>query len=100
MIAFLMELASSKAPQTVLDSLADYADTISEPGSSITIPKLRFGAFLRQYFSDEAEFFSLEQSLTTPPCTEGIHFYIATKPIPLSIRSWKRFKKVIKFNAR
>lgn len=39
-------------------------------------------------------------SFTTPPCTAGPVFYVATKQLPLDVDTYNRLKKVMGFNAR
>lgn len=39
-------------------------------------------------------------SLTTPPCTEGIAFYVATKPMAMDVATYNDIKGVIGFNSR
>lgn len=39
-------------------------------------------------------------SLTTPPCSEGVAWYLSTEPLPLNVQSFNAVKKVLKFNAR
>lgn len=46
------------------------------------------------------EIYHYTGSLTTPPCTEGVAWYISSKPLPLSVQSYNALKKVIKFNSR
>mmetsp|Transcript_40283 Transcript_40283/g.126830 ORF Transcript_40283/g.126830 Transcript_40283/m.126830 type:complete len:337 (-) Transcript_40283:80-1090(-) len=67
---FLFKLAdalpkTSEQPRKLIDSLS-FKEIASE-----------LGPYLRSYFRYEG-------SLTTPPCTEGVVWFIASKPIPLS----------------
>lgn len=39
-------------------------------------------------------------SLTTPPCSEGVSWFISTEPLPLNVQSYNAVKHVLKFNAR
>ena len=45
-------------------------------------------------------YYSYSGSLTTPPCSEGVSFYILKAPIELSKDQLNAFKKVFKMNAR
>ena len=39
-------------------------------------------------------------SLTTPPCSAGVDFYISQNLLQLDLATWLAVKKVLKFNAR
>ncbi|KAI9024811.1 alpha carbonic anhydrase [Hyaloraphidium curvatum] len=39
-------------------------------------------------------------SLTTPPCTEGVNWFVAKEPIPLSVPQFRALYETMPFNAR
>ena len=39
-------------------------------------------------------------SLTTPPCTDGVHWFVLTHPVPVSTEDLAQFHERIHFNAR
>lgn len=39
-------------------------------------------------------------NLTTPPCTEGVLWYIAATPIPLNIGTYMALRETVKTNNR
>ena len=45
-------------------------------------------------------YYSYAGSLTTPPCSEGVSFYILKAPVELSKNQLNAFQKVFKMNAR
>jgi len=45
-------------------------------------------------------YFHYMGSLTTPPCSEGVNWYVMTTPITFSARQIDDFIRVVKFNAR
>ncbi|KAL8452605.1 hypothetical protein Emag_002280 [Eimeria magna] len=46
---------------------------------------------LRMLLSQDAMMIAYEGSLTTPPCTENVHWYVVRKPLPASAALLKRF---------
>ena len=48
----------------------------------------------------EKEFYEYTGSLTTPPCTEGVKWYIFEEPIELSASQIERFRQVMDHNNR
>ena len=49
---------------------------------------------------DERAYYHYYGSLTTPPCSEGVNWYIFKSPIEMSKAQIKKFESVIGFNAR
>ena len=97
-LAFFIDLAPT-ASVPVLDTLAAAVSSIPSPGNSTIIPSIDFSSFLTAYFKP-SKFWTLSESLTTPPCSEGVDWYISDKPILFGVNNYKKFKKVLKFNAR
>ncbi|KAJ3235642.1 hypothetical protein HDU81_000274 [Chytriomyces hyalinus] len=46
------------------------------------------------------DYYSYSGSLTTPPCTEGILWMVARKPLPISVKQLLKFRQVMPFNSR
>jgi len=38
--------------------------------------------------------------LTTPPCTEGVAWFVATRPIPLKLETYLKLGEVLGTNSR
>jgi carbonic anhydrase len=49
---------------------------------------------------DKLEYLYYPGSLTTPPCSEGVLWYILNKAIPISKKQVSQFKELIDFNSR
>ena len=41
-----------------------------------------------------------EGSLTTPPCAEGLKFFVTSQQLPLNVATFNQIKAVVGFNAR
>jgi hypothetical protein len=39
-------------------------------------------------------------SLTTPPCAEGLQFFVTTQQLPIDVATFNKVKAVVGFNAR
>jgi len=39
-------------------------------------------------------------SFTTPPCTEGVTWFVAKRTLDVDVDDWHKLKKLMKFNAR
>ncbi len=50
--------------------------------------------------NDKKRYFSFSGSLTTPPCTEGVRWFVMKNPITLSESQFKRFADIYSYNAR
>ena len=46
------------------------------------------------------QYYSYAGSLTTPPCTEGVRFYILKQPVPMSAAQLAAFRALFPMNAR
>ncbi|KAJ1554563.1 hypothetical protein HK096_002962 [Nowakowskiella sp. JEL0078] len=51
-------------------------------------------------FFEETTFNTYEGSLTTPPCSEGVRFFVSTNRLKVPSAQIKELKKVVPFNAR
>ncbi len=53
-----------------------------------------------ELFPENSPLFTYWGSLTTPPCTEGVHWYIFQKPVTLSTAQLKSFRDIYQGNFR
>lgn len=49
---------------------------------------------------DKKHYFAFAGSLTTPPCSEGVRWFVMKNPITLSATQFKRFTDIYSYNAR
>jgi carbonic anhydrase len=55
---------------------------------------------LKELLPASLEYYSYAGSLTTPPCTEGVRFYILKQPVSISAEQLATFQKLFPMNAR
>lgn len=112
--AFMLDV-SANATTPMLETVFSQLAEVQEAGSSTTvssvcragengllsiaqIPSLDFSEFLSQ--ASAQSFFRYTGSLTTPPCSEGVEWYVASQPIPLSAATYLALKATTKTNNR
>jgi len=97
-LAFFFEL-KPYASAPVVDILAGAVGAIPTPGDETTISNLDFSSFISTLV-EPSTFYYLQESLTTPPCSEGVAWYLSTKPVPLGVDRWNSLHAILKYNAR
>ena len=70
---------TTPALETIFASL----DKLTEPGTVAAVPAGSFASFVTQ--ANSQTFATYSGSLTTPPCSEGVSWFVAEKPIALSL---------------
>ncbi|RLL97204.1 hypothetical protein CFD26_105337 [Aspergillus turcosus] len=97
-VGFVFELSESGSSTLLLDSIFAHIDEVATPGSHTETGHLDFSAVTAQLNSHAI--YQYSGSLTTPPCKEGVTFYLSTEPLPLDVKTYNAVKHVIKFNSR
>lgn len=82
--------------QIVLDN----TPVVGEERNDNTGIQLDPSAFLPQQDHSNLEYFTLAGSLTTPPCSEGVQWYLLADPITISEAQLEQFKSFHSDNAR
>ncbi|ETS84766.1 hypothetical protein PFICI_02791 [Pestalotiopsis fici W106-1] len=97
-------MASSALPETdailspMLETVFEKVDEIAAPGSKVTTGSLVFSEYIAALMS--GGFQSYSGSLTTPPCSEGVNWLVATQRLKVSPAAVRRVSSVVKFNSR
>ena len=68
------------------------------PGNVTTTGPLSFDDLTKHVY--QYPLYTYEGSLTTPPCSESVLWYISSHPLWIDIKLFNDVKKVVKFNAR
>ncbi|KKY37684.1 putative periplasmic alpha-carbonic anhydrase [Diaporthe ampelina] len=71
---------------------------ISTPGTATKTPAFAMSGLVSMLAG--TTFRSYSGSLTTPPCSEGVNWFVATEPLTISVESYKAARDVIGQNAR
>lgn len=95
-VGFLIEL--DQINDGVLAGVFENVDMVAKPGTAGLTGALDFGNL--QKHLNGTNVFQYGGSLTTPPCTEGIRWNVAKKPITIDMPTFKKIKNIMKFNAR
>lgn len=78
------------APNRALD--AAFAHLPHDPGDHVDLEKGRIDA--SALLPKDAAYFQYQGSLTTPPCSEGVQWYVMTKPLEMSDAQIAAFQRL------
>lgn len=95
-LAVLGVMFEEGAPNTELQKILDAA------GSATAEPRQTENVSLqpRALLPEAIEVFRYMGSLTTPPCTEGVHWHVAEDPVTASAAQIQAFEELMGTNAR
>lgn len=96
-VSLLVDI-SGNASVKAFDQVISHIHGIETPGSIVEVPDLDLGGIAQVV--NAISFFHYTGSLTTPPCTEGVEFFVSTQTLPLHIEQFNRLKAVVGHNAR
>jgi carbonic anhydrase len=82
----------------LFDSVFAHIDDIAAPGTYTKTGHMDFTA-LTAHLNTHG-IYQYDGSLTTPPCSESVAWFLSTEPLPLNVQSFNAVKKILKFNAR
>ncbi|ORY67253.1 alpha carbonic anhydrase [Pseudomassariella vexata] len=83
---------------TMLETLFQSVEEIATPGTKVTTQPLIMSELVETLKLGNFEAYS--GSLTTPPCSEGVNWMVATQRVQISTASFERVRNVVKFNSR
>lgn len=73
-------------------------DHLPESEGEKTLEKLMVNAY--NFLPENREYYSYDGSLTTPPCSEAVKWYVMTTPIEASAEQIEQFMEIYPMNAR
>ncbi|KAJ5175557.1 uncharacterized protein N7482_001434 [Penicillium canariense] len=97
-VAFVFELSQFGYSTPLFDSVFAHIDDIATPSIYTKTGHLDFTALSRHLKTHGI--YQYNGSLTTPPCSESVAWYLSTEPLPLNVQRVNAVKHVLKFNAR
>ncbi|ODH45608.1 hypothetical protein GX48_08314 [Paracoccidioides brasiliensis] len=96
-ITLIVQATAGSSPSS-LGTVISYIDQITQPNHVVDIPQFNISDVVSMV--NQTSVFSYIGSLTTPPCTEGVAFYILTQPLPIYIGDFNVLKAVLGYNSR
>ncbi|KAF9634722.1 hypothetical protein BFW01_g5617 [Lasiodiplodia theobromae] len=98
-LAVLFQLSDDGTTGTDLLSAATaHIDDVVEPGTVTETAALDFAPLVEHLTT--TPLLNYTGSLTTPPCSEDVTFFVTQQPMPLDVATYNKVKRVIKFNSR
>lgn len=89
---------STAAASTMLETLFSSIEEIKAPGTKTKSKPLVMSELVDTVKA--GNFQAYAGSLTTPPCTEGVNWMVATQKLKISTASYEKVRNVVKFNSR
>ncbi|PWW73256.1 carbonic anhydrase [Tuber magnatum] len=105
-IGILFDLVDTGAGDALLQSIYPKLDGLQKPVHGKREKKEKHGDALEvQMHSvnnivDNSHIRSYSGSLTTPPCSEEVSWYVVEEPLAITVKQFNKMRKIIKFNSR
>ncbi|KAM5444997.1 hypothetical protein MferCBS31731_000454 [Microsporum ferrugineum] len=97
-VAFFVELSPYGRCTPLLKQVLSCLHKITTPGTITKTRRLDFSQVVGHLHTHDI--FTYNGSLTTPPCSSNVAWYLSAAPLSIDVSSFNALKKVVKFNSR
>ncbi|RVD81445.1 uncharacterized protein DFL_009309 [Arthrobotrys flagrans] len=97
-VGLFIDTNEENTSDPMMSRLATLLQSIENPGETVVATHVPLGG-VRTGITG-AKKFTYPGSLTTPPCTEGVSWYVSNTILDVSIADYKIFKRVLGYNSR
>ncbi|KZP22738.1 carbonic anhydrase [Athelia psychrophila] len=96
-LVFLIQIGPGSS-YPFLENIFSYLPSIPKAGQATQVSRVDMRGFVAH--ANQMSYYQYTGSLTTPPCSEGVSWYVATTPIPMYVRTYRNLKNTIGSNNR
>ncbi|PYI36999.1 carbonic anhydrase [Aspergillus indologenus CBS 114.80] len=97
-VGFVFQLSETGDCDSLFSAVFADVEAISAPGSATEIESLDFSDLAKHFQSHDV--YTYGGSLTTPPCSEGVSWFVSAEPLSLDVQHYNQVKRLIRFNSR
>lgn len=97
-VAFFVELSPYGRCTPLLAQVFASLHQITTPGKITKTKRLDFSRVVNHLHAHDV--YTYTGSLTTPPCSDNVAWYLSAAPLAIDVSSFNALKKVVKYNAR
>ncbi|KAF3912447.1 Nectarin-2 [Dactylellina cionopaga] len=97
-VGLFIDTSENNVSDPLMSRLATLLQSIENPGDTVVATHVPLSG-VRTGITN-AKKFTYPGSLTTPPCSEGVTWYVSNTVLDISVSDYKAFKRVLGYNSR
>ncbi|KAF3903269.1 Nectarin-2 [Dactylellina cionopaga] len=97
-VGIFIEISDDNTSDPMISGLSEFIQSIGEEGATVVATNIDLEG-VRNAITNAPKF-TYKGSLTTPPCTEGVSWFVSETVLDISIADYKAFKQVLGYNSR